>query len=156
MTEELIFRPIFEFEWDEAMKVVWDTFVLFDAPTYSREGIRNFKSFVRDPALRDLYMEGKYPTFVALLNGMIVGVISIRNKNHISLLFVDRDFQRRGIASRLILKAVEHVKTKEDKNHITVFSSPHAIGFYHKCGFIDTSDEITTDGIRYTPMRLRL
>lgn len=154
MTEELVLRPIFEFEWDEAMKVVWDTFVLFDAPKYSREGIKNFKAFVKDPALKDLYLDGKYPTFVALLNGMIVGVISIRNKNHISLLFVDSDFQKKGIASRLILKAVEYVKSRENKNHITVFASPPAIGFYHKCGFVDTSDEITTDGITYTPMRL--
>lgn len=154
MTEEMVLRPIFEFEWDEAMKLVWDTFVLFDAPKYSREGIKNFKSFVRDPSLKDLYLEGKYPTFVALLNGMIVGVISIRNKNHISLLFVDRDFQKRGIASKLILKAVDHVKVKENKSNITVFSSPPAIGFYHKCGFTDTSNEITTDGITYTPMKL--
>ena len=30
------------------MKLAWNTFLKFDAPDYSREGIQNFRNFVND------------------------------------------------------------------------------------------------------------
>ena len=40
--------------------------------------------------------------------------------------------------------------------HVTVNASPYAVGFYHKIGFMDVSEEIEKDGIRFTPMRMEL
>jgi predicted GNAT family N-acyltransferase len=39
---------------------------------------------------------------------------------------------------------------------VTVNSSPYAVEFYHKMGFVNLSDEIEKDGIRFTPMRMEL
>lgn len=155
MEEELVVRPIFKSEWEEAMQLAWDTFILFEAPEYSKEGIKNFKNFVRDPILKKMYEEGKYIVIAAFINGLMVGMIGVRNETHISLLFVDSEYHRRGIARKLMYKAFETVFSEFNKREMTVNAAPFAIGFYHKIGFIDTNVEQLTDGIRYTPMIIR-
>lgn len=150
--EQLIIKPIEKNEWEEAMRLAWDTFVLFEAPEYSREGIKAFKNFVNDPILKSMFLEGKYRAVGAYCDGLLVGIMGIRNENHLSLLFVDSEYHRRGIATRLIQKGFNIVYNEYGKKEMTVNSSPYAVGFYHKMGFVDTNIEITTDGIRYTPM----
>lgn len=156
MVDEYLIRPLYKSEWEEAMQLAWDTFILFEAPEYSKEGIKNFKNFVRDPILKTLFLEGKYKTLAAFHNGLMVGIIGVRNETHISLLFVDSEYHRRGIASKLMNRMFEITKKELGKWEMTVNSSPYAVGFYHKMGFTDLSDEMTTDGIRYTPMVIRL
>ena len=85
----------------------------------------------------------------------MVGIIGVRNTNHVSLLFVDRDYHRMGIASGLIRRFIRDART-EGITYVTVNSSPYAVGFYHKIGFINLSEEIEKDGIRFTPMRLEI
>lgn len=153
--DDIILRPIYENEWEEAMQLAWDTFILFEAPEYSKEGIQSFKNFVRDPILKNLYLEGKYKLIAAFHNGIIVGIIGARNMTHISLLFVDSEYHRRGIATMLMRQMFELTYREYGKREMTVNSSPYAVGFYHKLGFIDTDVEQTTDGIRYTPMIIR-
>ena len=155
MIEEYLIRPLFKSEWEEAMRLAWDTFILFEAPEYSKEGIRNFKNFVNDPLLKYLFLEGKYRTMAAFCNGIMIGIVGVRNETHISLLFVDSDYHRKGIATKLLDKVFEDTYKTFGKREMTVNSSPYAVGFYHKLGFIDTDVEKTTDGIRYTPMVIR-
>lgn len=149
-------RPIYAAEWDEAMRLAWDTFLLYEAPEYSKEGIQNFKNFVNDPILKQLFLEGKYKTLAAFDKGFMVGIIGLRNENHISLLFVDRDYHRKGIATELINEMSKIIKKEYGRREMTVNSSPYAVNFYHKYGFFDEAMETTTDGIRYTPMRFKL
>jgi len=155
MIEEYLIRPLFNSEWEEAMRLAWDTFILFEAPEYSREGIKAFKNFVNDLILKQLFLEGKYRTMGAFCNGILVGILGVRNETHISLLFVDSDYHRKGIATRLLNKIFDETYIKYGKREMTVNSSPYAVGFYHKIGFIDTDTEQTTEGIRYTPMVIR-
>ena len=42
------------------MNLAWDTFILYEAPEYTKEGITSFRNFVRDPILKTLFIEGKY------------------------------------------------------------------------------------------------
>ena len=39
---------------------------------------------------------------------------------------------------------------------VTVNSSPYAVGFYKKLGFVPLGPEKQADGIRFTPMRLSI
>ncbi|MDO4509272.1 MAG: GNAT family N-acetyltransferase [Lachnospiraceae bacterium] len=155
MDDKILIRSIKENEWEEAMNLAWDTFILYEAPEYSKEGITSFKNFVRDPILKTLFIEGKYNVLAAINNNIIVGVIGVRNETHISLLFVDSEYHRKGIARRLVKEMFERTYVKYGKREMTVNSSPYAVGFYHKMGFVDTDVELTTDGIRYTPMIVR-
>lgn len=155
MSDEIIIRPIYISEWEEAMRIAWDTFLIYEAPEYSKEGIQSFKNFVRDPILKNLFIEGKYHVLAAFYNGLMVGIIGVRNENHLSLLFVDSEFHRRGIARKLVIKMFEETYRHYGKREMTVNASPYAVGFYHKMGFVDTNVELTTDGIRYTPMKVK-
>ena len=155
MNDNILIRTINENEWEEAMNLAWDTFILYEAPEYTKEGITSFRNFVRDPILKTLFIEGKYNVLAAFNNNIIVGIIGVRNETHISLVFVDSEYHKKGIARRLVEKTFERTYEKYGKREMTVNSSPYAVGFYHKMGFVDTDIEQTTDGIRYTPMKAR-
>ena len=85
-----------------------------------------------------------------------MGMLTLREKKHISLLFVDAAYHRNGIGSALIKFVAKYVVNEEGLDVLTVNSSPYAVGFYHKRGFRDTDEETIADGIRFTPMELRL
>lgn len=153
--EEIIVREIREDEWEEAMRIAWDTFIIYEAPEYTREGIQNFKNFVKDPILKSMFKEGRYHVLAAFCDSLMVGMIGVRNETHISLLFVDSEYHRRGIAKKLVYSMFERTYNMYGKREMTVNSSPYAVGFYHKIGFLDTDTERLTDGIRYTPMVVR-
>ena len=153
--KEYMIRPIMKQEWDDAMKLAWDTFLIYEAPDYSVRGVHNFRNFVRDPLLKKMFTYGEYIAIGAFSDKRMVGIIGVRNTNHISLLFVDRDFHRMGIASSLIDRYIGDAK-KNGITYVTVNSSPYAVDFYHKIGFVNITDEVEKDGIRFTPMRLNL
>ena len=142
-------------EWDDAMKLAWDTFLIYEAPDYSVRGVHNFRNFVRDPLLKKMFTYGEYIAIGAFSDRRMVGIIGVRNTNHISLLFVDRDYHRNGIASSLIDRYVRDAK-KKGITYVTVNSSPYAVDFYHKIGFVNITDEVEKDGIKFTPMRLEI
>lgn len=138
------------------MKLAWDTFVKFDAPDYSQEGIDNFHKFVHDDMLRKMFLAGHYQLFVAVEGGKYVGMLSLRERKHISLLFVDEDYHRNGVGSALIKYVSGYALSEMGVTSLTVNASPYAVGFYHKRGFKDTAPETVADGIRFTPMELNI
>jgi len=154
--ERFIYRPANASEWNECMELAWRTFLKFEAEQYTPEGVENFKEFVTDDTLETMFHKGVYQVFVALENDQIVGVISIRNVSHISLLFVDEHYHKNGVGRGLIEYVREYMISELGQNVVTVNAAPYAYGFYHKMGFIDRGLETTTDGITYTPMELYL
>ena len=120
MEKEYLIRPLYKTEWEEAMQLAWDTFLIYEAPEYTKEGIKSFKNFVRDPILKQLFLEGKYQTLAAFCNGLMVGILGVRNETHISLLFVDREYHRQGIASKLLDRMFTQVDKQYGKRKMTV------------------------------------
>ena len=102
-------------------------------------------------------MNGSLYFYGCFVNNTIIGIIAVRNFVHISLLFVDKHYHKQGIARTLFDDVIKICKEKISFLQIvTVNSSPYAVGFYHKLGFVDISSEQTVDGIRFTPMRLEI
>ena len=149
-------RPAYRNEWEDAMELTWKTFLQFESKDYSKEGVDSFRNFISDQILYKMFIMGSYQLFGAYENGKIVGVISLRNETHISLLFVEDQYHMRGVGRALMNYLTEYVSKEEGKEYVTVNSSPYAVGFYHKLGFHDTGFEETNDGIRYTPMKKML
>lgn len=153
-TSKIMVRCAYHSDWDGAMELAWDTFVKFDAPDYSQEGIDNFHKFVTDDNLHKMFVAGNYQLFVAKDADRCVGMLSLRERKHISLLFVDAAYHHVGVASALINFVASYAANEEGLDKLTVNASPYAVGFYHKRGFVDMGQEAVADGIRYTPMQL--
>ena len=96
-------------EWQDAMNLAWKTFLKFEAKDYSQEGIESFREFITDQTLYKLFKFGTYQLMVALSHDKIVGIISLRDISHISLLFVEESFHYKGIGKLLIHKAAEYL-----------------------------------------------
>lgn len=146
-------REIKAKEYAPAMKLVWQTFLQFEAETYTREGVKSFQEFIEDPLLQQMFLEGKYIIHGAFVEDEIVGVAGLRNFNHISLLFVKKQYHRMGIATGLLDSMIAFAKKAYREHSFTVNAAPYAVGFYHKYGFYDTGREREQDGVIYTPMR---
>ena len=131
-------------QWEEALQIVKEVFMEFEAPDYCEEGIKEFMKSIEDEEFLN-----KHIFHGAYINGKMVGVVATRNTHHhIGLLFVDKNFQHMGIGRQLI----RYILQMKDDKPITVNSSPYAHNFYKKFGFIDTDSEQTFNGIRYIPM----
>ncbi len=139
-------------EWEETMELVWRTFMKYDAADYTPEGIRNFYAFLHDGELWNWYLNGKYPILVAIYEGKIVGEISARGGNFISLLFIDEAYHRKGIGRALIRRMGEYMKNERNEIYMTVKAAPYAVGFYRKLGFRVSRPEEEVAGIRVTSM----
>jgi GNAT superfamily N-acetyltransferase len=129
------------------VKVVFDEFV---APDYSEEGTTNFFRLVTPGYLEKLYARNGF-VLGAFTNELIVGMIAIRDFNHISLFFVDRQFQKKGIGRSLFLPAVQIIES-QGLTDIHVHSSPFAVLFYKAIGFTSVGPQCIGGGIRYVPM----
>lgn len=149
-------RSAYQDEWDDAMALAWKTFLQFEADVYTAEGIRNFEDFITDTTLHRMFIMGVYQMFVALDRKKIVGMLTLRNTSHISLLFVDEKYHRRGIGRALIEYLREYLLSEAGISKITVNAAPYGVAFYHKLGFQDLRPEEEKDGIKYTPMEFIL
>lgn len=149
-------RPAYRSEWDDAMALAWRTFMQFEAKDYTPQGVESFQDFVTDTVLHRMFVMGVYQLFGAYDNNKMVGMISLRNETHISLLFVDEKYHKMGIGRQLIEYVCSYVRLEEGHDYITVNAAPYAIGFYHHVGFVDTDVEQFNEGIRFTPMERRM
>ena len=81
------------------------------------------------------------------------GIIELRDCNHISLLFVHKNYHSQGIAKNLFNKANELCKQyNPDIEEIAVNSSLYAEKIYKKLGFKKVNTKQEKDGIIYIPM----
>ena len=128
-----------------ALELVFQTFLKFEAPDYSKEGVETFqKSVIENPDFIDnILLYGAYQ------GSEIMGIIATRNQgSHIALFFVDEKYHRQGIGKLLFQTVLQKCKSHE----MTVHSSPYAVPVYQHLGFVETAPEQNSDGIRYTPM----
>ena len=149
-------RSAYRNEWQDAMALAWRTFLRFEADVYTPEGVKNFENFITDFTLHRMFVMGTYQLFIALDGNKVVGMITLRDMTHISLLFVDEEYHRRGIGRALINHLVGYLMTEMGMYRVTVNASPYGVEFYHKMGFHDLGPEEVKDGIIYTPMEFIL
>ncbi len=155
--KSLMFAPEYtlsfadESDWEEAMDLAWHTFLKFEAADYGREGTRNFLNFISGDLIYNMFLNGEYLVAVAKDRGKIIGVGTVRNGHHISLLFVDEAYHRQGIGTA-ILSFLQQEISKNGSMIMSVNAAPYGVPFYQKIGFKATADLQTTDGIQYVPM----
>ena len=132
--------------------LVKKVFLQFEAPDYSTDGISEFLNYIQmDPWV--LRMQGGGISIICMSDDLMIGVLEMRKEDHLSLLFVDANYHHQGIASSLWQKALDLVKNNPSEiEKITVNSSPYAVQFYKKLGFVQTMDRQERNGIIFFPM----
>lgn len=141
---------------EDALSLVMDVFMEFDAPDYSKQGVETFRNrIIESEEFKNSFKTGEQTMFGAFIDNKIIGIIAISVRNHISLLFVDKKYHRMGIATELLNTMIKELGLKKG-NKITLNSSPYAIGFYSHIGFVSTDVCKTKDGIKYTPMQFNI
>lgn len=144
VNSNIYYRKIENNEYSEALNLVWNVFMEYEAPEYSQEGIKEFYKSIHD----DKYLSGLC-VYGAFIQDELVGVIASRSSGtHIALFFVSGKHHRKGIGKTLFYMMKS--KCKDDK--ITVNSSPYAVPVYRKLGFKETDKEQIVSGLRFTPM----
>lgn len=153
---QIMYRQMEQGEESPAIHLVWEVFMECAAPLYSKEGIDEFKSFIRKQAVKERLANGNL--FMLAIHGKdVVGVIEMRDNSHISLLFVKKTHQVQGIARALLRRAVAICRHRNRQvGKITVNSSPNAYDVYVKLGFSGPRVEKTVNGLRSIRMELDL
>lgn len=149
-----IVRMLREDEIDEALRLVKVVFDEFEATDYSSEGIGEFNRFIEyDSIIRDV--RRKFLKFFGSFdNKNLVGVLAVRENRHISLLFVNKKYHRRGVAKGLVNEVIKYcIKENMSLENITVNSSTFAVDSYKAMGFKQMSTEQVVNGIRFVPMK---
>lgn len=139
-------------QWTPAMDMIWKTFLKFEGQVYSPEGIQNFLDFITDEDLVKDFLLGKYLMLIALDGEKVIGAATVRDRNHLSLLFVDERYHHKGVGRALMDTLCTYLKNEKGENSMTLKSAPYAVGFYERIGFLPTGPEEHYSGIRVTPM----
>jgi len=128
----------------------------FIAPCYAEDYVQKFLNYVNPNILR---LRSRWSCFVLLATtqNRVVGMIEVRDESHISLLFVDKRFQRRGIGRELMRRGLSICQRRNPElSKVTVNSSPYAVRIYERLGFSREGLEQVKDGAQFAPMVLEL
>ncbi len=125
-------------------------FEIYIAPDYSDEGLRTFREFTEPDAILRRFQNGDV-ILCYREEGRIVGVLDVREGNHICQFFVEPDCHGKGIGRTLMSELVRRLEGQFDS--ITVNASLYAVKIYEKLRFRATGGKEEKDGIVYIPMK---
>jgi len=150
--EELIIDEI-----NYVSDMVDNIFNEFIGKDYSVEGNNIFKEYIKPENILNRFTDKSSLFFTAKIKNEIVGIMEIKNRDHISLLFVKNEFQGKGIGKYLFGHYLYKTKNENiEVKKITVNSSIYAEKIYSKLGFIKISEIQEKDGIKYIPMEYKI
>ncbi len=146
--------PMRKGEEQETYDLIVRVFHKYVAPVYSENGSAKFLDMLSPGGLSEMRMGESSFVILAKNQSKIIGMLSVINESHIALIFVDPEYQRKGIGKNLIDEAInECLNRNPDLSVVTVSSSPNSKIFYEATGFEVQGNEIDEDGMRFTPMK---
>ena len=135
-------------EKDEALLFAKRVFIESEDDSYTKKGIETFCNFVDNKKITK-----SFKVYGAFEDNVLKGIIATdRRKRHISLFFVDKVSQGKGIGKELMKVVINN----NENSYITVNSSRYGVPIYEKLGFVKTEEEKEQDGLKFTPMKLIL
>lgn len=153
---DLWFRLMQSGEETRVSDLVFRVFDEFVAPDFPPEGVEEFLRYIQPDVLRQRSATNHF-ALLAELGDEVVGVIELRDCEHISLYFVDRAHMGRGIGNELWRRALAICRRERpDLAEISVNSSLYAVPIYERLGFRQTKPEQMVNGIRFVPMVMEL
>ena len=133
---------------DEALLFAKKVYIECKDESYSEQGIETFCNFVNNKEITK-----SFKVYGAFEDNVLKGIIATDSqKRHISLFFVDKSSQGKGIGKELINIVVNN----NENSYITVNSSRYGVPIYEKLGFVKMVEEKEQDGLKFPPMKLIL
>ena len=120
---------------------------------FTPQGRANFLREHTEDMIRQR-LNGDFRFYVAESGESICGIAAVRSNAHLFYLFVGREFQRQGLARRLLEKVVSDSLALGNPGHFTVNASNYAVAAYERLGFRCTAAAQQTDGVLFNPMEL--
>jgi GNAT superfamily N-acetyltransferase len=154
--DRIIIRKMQGGEEYQVSSLVQEVFSEVIAPLCSERGNQEFLKFIEPESVHE--RSGKdHVVYVAedKMLKRIVGMLEIKNSQHITLFFVEKPYQHKGIG-RLLLEKVKVSGMEKSVHEITVDSSPNAVTAFQAFGFTMIDAEKEQNGIKYVPMKLVL
>ena len=132
---------------------VFDTYI---APQYTPQGKSEFRKYTESEAFLERIDQGHF-VIIAVREDVLIGMIEMRENNHVSLLFVAEAFQRQGVSRVLLEEATTHARSLgAELERLTVNSSRYGVPVYEALGFRQTGPERTVNGIAFIPLAKRI
>jgi|SRR3989344_1164164 len=129
----MIIRKFRESDAEEVSRLIEKVFIKSIAETFRKKGVRNFLK--HETAENVLKRARTRAVMVAVSDRKIIGVVEIaKDESRIRRLFVDNNYQGKGIGSRLFRK-MERVCMERNPKSIKIYASVNAVGFYESMGY---------------------
>lgn len=106
MSDDVRCRPMRDSEAGAVSDLIVASFSEFVGAGYSEEGITEFRKFVEPEALETRIADNHF-VWVVDVGGTLVGMIEIRDNNHVAFLFVDKAFRCHGVTKDLLRVALD-------------------------------------------------
>ena len=156
MSAELRYRAMRPGEAGAVSALILASFDEFIGPDHTADGIAEFRKFAAPEAIAPRAADD-HLVRVATADGVLAGMIEVREHNHVALLFVDKAYQGQGVARGLLRAALADARAADpDVERVTVNSSRYGVAAYEKLGFRQTGPERAVNGIVFIPMAMRL
>lgn len=126
------------------------------APEYTPDGIAAFRRYAAAEALRERSGKDHF-VIVGVADNGVIGMIEIRENDHVALLFVRKAWHRHGVARMLLERGLAEARTRAPEvERVTVNATRFGVRAYEHLGFLQTGPERTVDGMTFIPMAMRL
>jgi ribosomal protein S18 acetylase RimI-like enzyme len=142
----IIYRPPELGDEHQISGCMWSAADLWELTDGTPESVAEWLQICHPEELKERILSGE-KTLVATWNGIVVGFIAFKRGNHLSLLFVRREFSRQGIGRELFTRCANGF------DEVTVNAAETAIAFYQKIGFTESGERFFYKGIWGTPMK---
>jgi Acetyltransferase (GNAT) family. len=113
---------------------------------FNHEGARNLLASMEATAIEG-YLRSGFRYHIAEENGIVLGVIGVRENKYLYHLFVTEARQKQGLATRLWRVAREACIAAGNPGEFTVNSSRFALPFYRKLGFVQVGAPESRGGV---------
>lgn len=141
---EIVIKSLDNSYIDVCLDLVWQVFSEFETPVFPPEGSVEYKRVIEETRRKK-----NIKFYGALDNGVVIGVLGMRENNHIGYFYVNSAYHKRGIGKSLF----ERMKEDYEKKEFTVNAAPYGVPIYTRLGFMATDTQKNVNGVIYTPMR---
>ena len=131
----------------ECLDLVWQVFSEHESPLFVPQASLEYKKKIDETREKNDIV-----FYAALENDKVVGVLGMRENNHIGYFYIHTEYHRRGIGKSLF----KLMQNDYERKVFTVNAMPTGVNAYSALGFEQMGELENRSGIITTPMRYRV